>query len=48
MVVPVGSESEQMLLKIVKNEDGSIETTSSTGCRFVPLLGRQGWQIDRF
>jgi protein-L-isoaspartate(D-aspartate) O-methyltransferase len=48
LVIPVGSESEQTLLKILKLPDGSLETTSTTGCRFVPLLGRQGWQIDRF
>lgn len=43
LVIPVGSESEQRLVKIVKNSAGELETVSSIGCRFVPLLGRQGW-----
>ncbi len=48
LVIPVGDEVEQKLLKIVKQADGSLETISSVGCRFVPLIGRQGWQMDRF
>jgi protein-L-isoaspartate(D-aspartate) O-methyltransferase len=43
LVIPVGSESEQRLVKIVKNADGELETAVSVGCRFVPLIGRQGW-----
>lgn len=43
LVIPVGKESEQCLLKIIKNEDGSLETIASVNCRFVPLIGRQGW-----
>ena len=48
LVIPVGNEVEQRLLKIVRQPDGSLETISSVGCRFVPLIGRQGWQVDRF
>ena len=43
MVIPVGSEADQTLLKIVKNADGGLETAASVSCRFVPLIGRQGW-----
>jgi protein-L-isoaspartate(D-aspartate) O-methyltransferase len=43
LVIPVGSEAEQRLVKIVKNDDGTLETVLSVGCRFVPLIGRQGW-----
>jgi protein-L-isoaspartate(D-aspartate) O-methyltransferase len=43
LVIPVGSEAEQCLLKIVKDADGELETVASIGCRFVPLIGRQGW-----
>src|SRR6185369_9661830 len=39
LVIPVGNEIEQKLIKIVKNSDGSLETTHSVGCRFVPLIG---------
>jgi protein-L-isoaspartate(D-aspartate) O-methyltransferase len=43
LVIPVGSETEQRLEKIVKKADGELEITESIGCRFVPLIGRQGW-----
>ena len=45
LVIPVGSDSEQNLLTIVKNRDGELESTISAACRFVPLIGRQGWQL---
>lgn len=44
MVIPVGNESVQQLVKIVKNPDGQLETVESIACRFVPLIGRQGWK----
>jgi protein-L-isoaspartate(D-aspartate) O-methyltransferase len=43
LVIPVGSETEQRLEKIVKRADEELEITESIGCRFVPLIGRQGW-----
>lgn len=43
LVIPVGNEQEQRLVRIVKREDGTLETTTSVACRFVPLIGRQGW-----
>lgn len=43
LVIPAGNESEQRLLKIVKKDDGTCETIASVGCRFVPLIGKQGW-----
>lgn len=46
LVIPVGNEFEQRLLKIVKQDDGTIESVPSVGCRFVPLVGKQGWQVD--
>lgn len=45
LVIPVGNESEQQLMKIVKNDRGELESTTSVACRFVPLIGKQGWQI---
>lgn len=44
LVIPVGTDSEQQLLKIVKKSDGELESFTSVGCRFVPLVSRQGWQ----
>jgi len=44
LVIPVGSDSEQQLIKITKNDNGEIESSVSVACRFVPLIGKQGWQ----
>ena len=44
LVIPVGTESDQQLLRIIKNNEDELESFSSVGCRFVPLIGRQGWQ----
>jgi protein-L-isoaspartate(D-aspartate) O-methyltransferase len=44
LVIPVGNDSEQQLFKITRNSEGELESTVSVGCRFVPLIGKQGWQ----
>jgi protein-L-isoaspartate(D-aspartate) O-methyltransferase len=43
LVVPVGNRYEQQL-HIVRKEDGEIFVTTHDLCRFVPLLGAEGWQ----
>lgn len=43
LVIPVGDEEEQRLIKIEKHDDGTLETVVSVSCRFVPLIGKQGW-----
>jgi protein-L-isoaspartate(D-aspartate) O-methyltransferase len=42
LVIPVGSAEQQNLLKIVKH-DGAVSHHSLYACRFVPLVGRYGW-----
>ncbi len=43
MVIPVG-ESEQQQLQLVRREqDGTIRVSTLEGCRFVPLIGEQGF-----
>ena len=42
LVIPVG-ELEDQQLRVVRKRDGRIETRMSTYCRFVPLLGGEGW-----
>jgi len=44
LVIPVGSDSVQQLLRITKNDQGELESSASVDCRFVPLIGKQGWQ----
>jgi protein-L-isoaspartate(D-aspartate) O-methyltransferase len=43
LVIPVGDLEEQDL-RVVTKCGGRILSRSLTGCRFVPLRGRQGWQ----
>jgi protein-L-isoaspartate(D-aspartate) O-methyltransferase len=42
LVIPVGTREDQDL-KVVTKENGQISTRIATFCRFVPLLGAQGW-----
>ena len=43
MIIPVGSEDSQEMLKIVKKEDGSIEQRKQGRFVFVPLKGKDAW-----
>jgi protein-L-isoaspartate(D-aspartate) O-methyltransferase len=45
LVIPVGEGDSQSLVSIRK-EQGRLQTTHLTGCRFVPLIGAQG-EADR-
>jgi protein-L-isoaspartate(D-aspartate) O-methyltransferase len=45
MVVPVGDQHSQDLIKITK-DPGGIQQTSLGGCRFVKLVGKQGWDAN--
>lgn len=42
LVIPVGRREDQNL-RVIRRQNGKIHTRVETGCRFVPLLGRQGW-----
>ena len=44
LVIPVGSDSDQQLITITKDDDGQLLQEPSVLCRFVPLIGKQGWQ----
>jgi len=43
MVLPVGDQYSQDLIRLYKDEDG-IHKTSMGGCRFVKLIGEHGWR----
>ena len=43
LVIPVGGSEHQDLLRIVQR-DGETSQESLYPCRFVPLIGRYGWQ----
>ena len=42
LVIPVGSREEQDLL-VLTRVAGHLKERRVTGCRFVPLIGEQGW-----
>ncbi len=43
LVLPVGSEHSQELIRIDKDEEGEIHQSPLGGCRFVKLVGEYGW-----
>jgi len=43
MVLPVGDQYSQELVKLYRDEDG-IHKTHLGGCRFVKLIGEHGWR----
>lgn len=43
MVIPIGDEFSQTLVKLEKSRDG-ITTTNICGCVFVKLVGNHGWK----
>ena len=42
LILPVGNEHSQDLIRIIKDEEG-VHQTSLGGCRFVKLVGEHGW-----
>jgi protein-L-isoaspartate(D-aspartate) O-methyltransferase len=46
LVIPVGQEEDQKLLRITRREDGGADTEVLGGCKFVKLIGKQGWQQE--
>jgi protein-L-isoaspartate(D-aspartate) O-methyltransferase len=42
IVIPIGYYEHQVL-QTIKKVSGAAKTTDLTGCRFVPLIGAQGW-----
>lgn len=45
LVVPVGDRFSQTLFQIRRDEDG-IHKTNLGGCRFVKLIGEEGWKAE--
>ena len=43
LVIPVGSEKEQRLLRVTRTEEG-FKSEDFGGCQFVKLIGRYGWE----
>lgn len=46
LVMPVGTEESQKLLRITRRSNG-VSTEVLGGCRFVKLIGKDGWQAEK-
>lgn len=44
-VLPVGPQEEQMLVEVTRGADG-LTTTDICACRFVKLVGEEGWKKE--
>jgi protein-L-isoaspartate(D-aspartate) O-methyltransferase len=42
LIIPLGGREHQTL-QVIRKQDGRPHTTSISGCRFVPLVGKEGW-----
>ncbi|MDX5435895.1 MAG: protein-L-isoaspartate O-methyltransferase, partial [Pontibacter sp.] len=48
LVIPVGSESSQKMLRITRVEENEFTKEEFSSFKFVPLLGKSGWESERF
>lgn len=46
LVIPVGDRTDQRLVRVLKDEDGTVRTEESLDCRFVRLIGKHGWNDE--
>ena len=46
LVIPVGSNSLQELVRVTKRKDGSIKEDRMGSCVFVRLVGKHGWEAN--
>jgi len=44
-VLPVGPDDEQMLVQ-VRRRGQKLESTDVSPCRFVKLIGQEGWKVE--
>ena len=46
LVIPVGTQQDQVLVRLTKETDGSVIRENLGNCRFVKLIGQFGWSTD--
>jgi protein-L-isoaspartate(D-aspartate) O-methyltransferase len=46
LVLPVGDQFSQTLVRVTKADDGTVSMEKSIGCRFVKLIGKHGWEAE--
>jgi protein-L-isoaspartate(D-aspartate) O-methyltransferase len=47
LVIPVGDRVDQQLVVVRKGLDGQVERQDADGCRFVRLIGKNGWSEEQ-
>jgi protein-L-isoaspartate(D-aspartate) O-methyltransferase len=47
LVIPVGDRLDQTLVLVTKGADGKVTRAQSEDCRFVRLIGRNGWDDEQ-
>jgi len=45
LILPVGGKTEQTIVRVVRNGSRTVETTT-LACRFVKLIGKEGWNVE--
>lgn len=45
LVIPIGGPTEQTIVVVIRSGSRTTET-STLGCRFVKLIGKEGWRAD--
>jgi len=46
LVIPVGTQQDQVLVRLTKETDGAVTRDNLGNCRFVKLIGQFGWSAD--
>ncbi|PLX87367.1 MAG: protein-L-isoaspartate O-methyltransferase [Desulfuromonas sp.] len=46
LVMPVGGRDSQELIRVVRTAEDDFDEQRLMSCRFVPLIGEQGWNSD--
>ena len=46
LVIPVGTQLDQVLVRLTKGMEGSVSREELGNCRFVKLIGQFGWSTD--
>ena len=47
LVIPVGDRVDQTMVLVMKDREGNVTRQVSEGCRFVRLIGRNGWNEEQ-
>ena len=47
LIIPVGDRESQILMRITRIGEAEYKKEKMLGCRFVPLIGNQGWKQEK-